>query len=620
MEFEIDEKLEERLREEIGQPYTDIKHGFKAGESFDLWFIVPPKYADRIELNQIVLIYDLIRKVWFGGRIRAIETRKTMETDREKEMYNVEFTPMIELVKELKQEFLEPVLVQVEPICMFKDGVKKPVSTCPTNASILLIPTLSPRVEGEPTLLQILGLPESGIPLGIYSQAQRPYIIDNNILIYKLNLNNIENKHTLILGSTGQGKTVFIKHLIRHLNKEGFGIVAYDIQGDIVQLPFGQFEEFNELFREQHERIQEVEQKFYEETKEERIGEEIKNNIRIIFPIIRNMDQASEQKRALLEEICKHLNIEFEELGLRFTNIRSYEQVAPYMPNLTDLALEALARIIREYGGVKLEDFIRNIEQDARFNGNNVSLRRLPGYPIHRNTFHNLIRNLRGLEELGVFDVERGDLDINKLMEGEKISIIYMEHLNEYQRSIFEHYIMYEIYKNKTRVEEPGLFIVIDEAHEVIPRKAPPGGYKEYVNEVARVFSKIAREGRKYGINLIISTHKPRDIHQVVYDLCGNIICFRLSIDDAREVGIPSELIHQLAQFNPGFALVNSPENTDISGVLPWIEVKTIIPNALHTKPKRFFDYIEKKALPMIKNKKTPEEVKEAKETMKKLL
>lgn len=271
MELEINERIKERLEEEIGQPYTDVKHGFKAGESYDLWFIVPPKYADKIELNQIVLIYDLIRKVWFGGRIKSIETRKPMEIDREKRMYSVEFTPMIELVKELKQEFLEPILVQVEPICMFKDGIKKPVSTCPTNASVLLLPTISPKVKDEPPLFQILGLPESGIPLGIYSQAQRPHIINGkSLLIYKLNLNNIENKHTLILGSTGQGKTVFIKHLIRRLNKEGYGIVAYDIQGDIVQLPFGQFKEFKDLFEEQCKRIGEIEKKFYEETKEEK--------------------------------------------------------------------------------------------------------------------------------------------------------------------------------------------------------------------------------------------------------------------------------------------------------------------------------------------------------------
>lgn len=354
--------------------------------------------------------------------------------------------------------------------------------------------------------------------------------------------------------------------------------------------------------------------------KRKKISDEIKDNVRIFFPIVKNMDDDSKQKRDILKEVCKYHGIEFEELGLRFANIRSYEQIAPYMPNLTDLALGVLARAIRVYGGVKLEDFINNIEQDATLRGQYIYLDKLPGYPIHSSTFQNLIRSLRDLEELGVFDVGKAGIDINKLTEKGKISIIYMEHLNEYQKPIFEHYIMYEIYKNKTKIEDPGLFIVIDEAHDVIPRKVPPGGHKEYVNEVARVFSKIAREGRKYGINLIISTHKPRDIHQVVYDLCGNKICFRLSIDDARDVGIPSELTHQLAQFNPGFALVNAPENADISGILPWIEIKTIIPHSLHVKPKRFFDYIKNIVLPMIKDKKTPEEAKEAKKTMKKLL
>jgi len=256
--IEIDNSLKERLAEEIGQPYTDVKHGFRVGETHDIWFIVPPKHLDKIEVNQIVLIYDIARNAWFGGKIKSIEIRRPTEFDREKKVYDIDITPIIKQIENgLKAEFMDPLLVKVELFCMFEEGIKKPVFACPSNASVLLLPHSTPKVSGEPSLIRILGLPEKGIPLGIYSQAQKPYLDSSGeILIYRLNIKNIQNKHILILGSTGQGKTVFIKHLIKQLNNAGYGILVFDIQGDIVQLPFKPSEE-------QIKRLTELDKRFH---------------------------------------------------------------------------------------------------------------------------------------------------------------------------------------------------------------------------------------------------------------------------------------------------------------------------------------------------------------------
>jgi len=328
------------------------------------------------------------------------------------------------------------------------------------------------------------------------------------------------------------------------------------------------------------------------------------------------MNEYSEEKKKLLREFAKHYEVEFKEFGIRFSNIRHYEQLAPYMPNLTENALDVLARAIEVYGGVSLEDFIDALNNGAtRTRDNRVILGKIPGYPIYPTTFDNLIRNLQALKNRGVFDAGK-ELPIKDFVEPGKVVIIYMEHLTEHQKQIFEHYIMYNIYRNKTKVENPGVFIVIDEAHSVIPKKSPPGSYKHYADEVARIFSKIAREGRKYGINLLVSTHMPRDIHPVVYDLCGTKISFRISIDDAKELGMPPEIASQIAQYNKGFALANSPENSDISGTIPWLEIKTVMPKALHIEPKKFFDMLREE-LPKIRDQKVPEEVKKIREKLK---
>ena len=605
MVWKLDENLRRRLEEEIGQPYTDVRHGFKVGEIHDIWFIVPPKHLDKIEVNQIVLIYDIARKAWFGGKIKSIEIRRPSEFNREKRVYDIDMTPIVEQIeKGLTSEFMDPLLVKVELFCMFEEGIKKPVFACPSNASVLLLPHSIPEVPEEPSLIKILGLPEKGIPLGIYSQAQKPYLdTSGEILVYRLNIGNIQNKHILILGSTGQGKTVFIKHLIKQLNNAGYGILVFDIQGDIVQLPF-------EPSNEQMEKLTELDSRFHQLIGEDNLDPQ---KVRVLFPLVRNMNEHSKEKKKLLKEFAEYQGIEFKEFGIRFSNIKHYEQLAPYMPNLTENALDVLARTIEEYGGVSLEEFIEDMTHDVQqYSRYDIVLKRIPDYPINSSTFSNLIRNLQALKNRGVFDAGK-ELPIKDFVEPGNVVIIYMEHLTEHQKQIFEHYIMYNIYRNKTKVENPGVFIVIDEAHSVIPKKSPPGSYKHYADEVARIFSKIAREGRKYGINLLVSTHMPRDIHPVVYDLCGTKISFRISIDDAKELGMPPEIASQIAQYNKGFALVNSPENSDISGIVPWLEIKTVMPKALHMEPKKFFDMI-KEELPKIRDQRVPEEVRKIRE------
>ena len=605
MVWKLDENLRRRLEEEIGQPYTDVRHGFKVGETHDIWFIVPPKHLDKIEVNQIVLIYDIARKAWFGGKIKSIEIRRPSEFNREKRVYDMDMTPIVEQIeKGLTSEFMDPLLVKVELFCMFEEGIKKPVFACPSNASVLLLPHSIPEVPEEPSLIKILGLPEKGVPLGIYSQAQKPYLdTRGEILVYRLNIGNIQNKHILILGSTGQGKTVFIKHLIKQLNNAGYGILVFDIQGDIVQLPF-------EPSNEQMEKLTELDSRFHQLIGEDNLDP---HKVRVLFPLVRNMNEHSKEKKKLLKEFAEYHGIEFKEFGIRFSNIKHYEQLAPYMPNLTENALDVLARAIEEYGGVSLEEFIEDMTHDVQqYSRYDIVLKRIPDYPINSSTFSNLIRNLQALKNRGVFDAGK-ELPIKDFVEPGNVVIIYMEHLTEHQKQIFEHYIMYNIYRNKTKVENPGVFIVIDEAHSVIPKKSPPGSYKHYADEVARIFSKIAREGRKYGINLLVSTHMPRDIHPVVYDLCGTKISFRISIDDAKELGMPPEIASQIAQYNKGFALVNSPENSDISGIVPWLEIKTVMPKALHMEPKKFFDMI-KEELPKIRDQRVPEEVRKIRE------
>ncbi|MFA4663350.1 ATP-binding protein [Pyrococcus kukulkanii] len=613
---------------ELGHPYTDIKHGFKVGRTYEVWYVIPPaimkRHYKKIGVNQIVLIYDFIRKAWFGGRIRSIELRRPTEPDRDKKFYDIELPNIIEQLKAMPYEFLDPMLVEIELLCMFEGRSKKPVVVSPSNASVLLLPPSKPSEKYNiPSLMEILGLPIEGIPLGLLSQFQKPYTdSEGRAILYKLRLipgdtkKSLQNKHILVLGSTGQGKTTFLKHLIKQLVEKGYGVLVFDIQGDLVQLPFKPESELG---------LSDIEKQFHQEI-DEREGLD-SSKVRILFPmtndLVRNENTTALEHMELLEEVSNKLGIKFLKFGLQFSEITEYEQILPYLPNLTDYAIDLLALALEEYGGVPLKIFINTLETKKKQRGDEIYIEGIDNYPVHPKTFSNLIKNLRSLEKLGIFDVRKDSGSLWELPESfvevGKVTIIYMEHLSSHQKHVLEHFIMYHIYRHRSSIPEPGIFIVVDEAHEIIPRKSPPGGYKSYSDEVARIFSKIAREGRKYHINLIISTHLPKDIHPVVYDLCGTKVCFRMSIEDAKEVGMPNELAHQIAQFNKGFALVNSPENADISGVLPWVEIKIVPPKSLHLGPQEFFKYLEEEILPKLRDSKIPEGVKKTREAMRSL-
>jgi hypothetical protein len=68
--------------------------------------------------------------------------------------------------------------------------------------------------------------------------------------------------------------------------------------------------------------------------------------------------------------------------------------------------------------------------------------------------------------------------------------------------------------------EQP-LLVVVDEAHRFLPSEG--GGV------AASVFSKVAKEGRKYGVGLLVVTQRPADVDAAVLSQCGTMIALRVT-------------------------------------------------------------------------------------------
>jgi DNA helicase HerA-like ATPase len=81
------------------------------------------------------------------------------------------------------------------------------------------------------------------------------------------------------------------------------------------------------------------------------------------------------------------------------------------------------------------------------------------------------------------------------------------------------------------------LLVILDEAHRFLPQGADTPAH--------RTFSRIAKEGRKYGVGLMIVSQRPSDIDPGVMSQCGTMLALRVSNHQDRQAvssSIPDDL------------------------------------------------------------------------------
>ena len=70
------------------------------------------------------------------------------------------------------------------------------------------------------------------------------------------------------------------------------------------------------------------------------------------------------------------------------------------------------------------------------------------------------------------------------------------------------------------------ILLVCEEAHRYVPNERNADG-----SSVGRILSRIAKEGRKYGVSMGLITQRPSDLAEGVLSQCGTIISMRLNND-----------------------------------------------------------------------------------------
>jgi len=168
-----------------------------------------------------------------------------------------------------------------------------------------------------------------------------------------------------------------------------------------------------------------------------------------------------------------------------------------------------------------------------------------------RRKFHNIL--------------DPGMADPLALVKNGKINVINLVELTERQANIAVSFYLEELLddrkkatrqkkgpKSEVRFPAPVL-VVIEEAHVFIP--------KDEETDTKYFASKVAREGRKFGLGLVIVSQRPRGIDANILSQMGSLAVMRMiQQDDQAHVSAASEalsrdLIDQLTSLNPGEAI-----------------------------------------------------------------
>ena len=86
--------------------------------------------------------------------------------------------------------------------------------------------------------------------------------------------------------------------------------------------------------------------------------------------------------------------------------------------------------------------------------------------------------------------------------------------------------------------------LVMEEAHTFISRYREEVENQDVSSVCCQVFERIAREGRKYGLGLVLSSQRPSELSQTVLSQCNSFLLHRISNDRDQE------LVHRLVPDN----------------------------------------------------------------------
>ena len=591
----------------VMRPYHDMHSPFSVGEAggFAEYIARDPENFPELALGMFVLIQDMDAKkgdFWFVGRVIELRSISPFNPQKESALYaeDEERNPAVVLTKVTGPHTHQPMIARVRlERCMMATDDKKFISSAvqrpPSGRSFLYFPDMQRRDGDEsPALHDMLEVRDKGITLGYVGQGAQPLQKGNDFLPYKWDVDHLDNKHIFVVGESGSGKTVLLKNLAYQLRKHNprLRIIMTDVQGDISQLLAARLDGITLTPKSKWQ-----ESVGRDETPEDAM-KAFGKRIRLIVPATQRDPSSRLSSLKILAEKAGH---EVREIGLRLEDLSrpsdveylfrtTSEQVGMLLDKIAEYCKDPLKKgVSPEPASLKalrkqVNRILRGGEDKKVSVGDTTFL---------SSTFGAASRALTSLESFFDFHQQSmdGDNPLNAL-DYDGTVIFYMDDLDYEERIMWEMQLVKWLYDK--RREDWNAFVFFDEAHQIIPaRPSGVGGRTAGTFDRLRVnFERLAREGRKFGINLVLGTQSPQDLHPIVPDQCQTKIVMKINPRNAREVSLDKELSGIAVRFGAGQFWIQSPFN----GTPDWVRVHSAAPPLPHMTMTPYWDKMEEAA------------------------
>ncbi len=365
---------------------------------------------------------------------------------------------------------------------------------------------------------------------------------NSNIKI-PVNGNKFFNKHIAIVGSTGSGKshtlTTILQRAVSEKNEEFLAlnnshIILFDIHSEYksafpnanhydinsLSLPYWLLnsEELEELFLDTEANDHNQRNVFKEAIVQNRklhLGgnEEEREKIHFDSPVFFDLEEVLQYlKYKNMERKNKENQIKWEdENGGEFIFCDESQH---------RLFIEKLVPVGTSAAGVngKLINFLNRLENKV----NDKRYDFLLGERSKVITFEETLKNLLGYNEdsesnITVIDLSGVPFEVLSITVS-LISRIIFEYGYFYKRLRFEEN------PNETINNDAPILLVYEEAHKYVPN-SDLSKYRSSKSSIER----IAKEGRKYGVSLLLASQRPSELSETIFSQCNNFIAMRLT-------------------------------------------------------------------------------------------
>lgn len=382
-------------------------------------------------------------------------------------------------------------------------------------------------------------------------------LLHNKNTKFYLNGNRFFSKHIAIVGSTGSGKSCAVARIIQNAigidkckniysqEQKNSHVIIFDIHSeyahafslpseekfnlnllnvDNLALPYWLMnaDELETLFIESqeqnsHNQISIFKQAVIKNKEKYNPGMHVTYDTPVFFDINEVVNYIKNMNNEVLSKVSESMN------RPKLSN-SSFVDRESYFDEVFEFAESSSAKADKASSGPFKGEFDRFILRlETRLNDKRLSFlldpKKVDGSKYSTSDFSSIVQQFIGYlnkANVSVIDLSGIPFEVLNIV----ISLV--------SRIVFDFCFHYSKLKHTSdEKNDIPILLVCEEAHNYVPRS----GGAEY-NASRNSIERIAKEGRKYGISLMIVSQRPSEVSETIFAQCNNFIALRLNNDN----------------------------------------------------------------------------------------